>query len=230
MRARGRSTTRHDGRVETDGLLPSEVARFEEVCRFGQERLEPLARTIAASFADDPIWKWIYHGGDAALTIDQALPFARWLVAEMSSVDEIHGFRHHDAVALWHAPLFACNQEIVAAHAATTTPFVDALGPVLGERLQLIGALGDAMAQRRPAEPHWYLGIIGTHPDRQGEGLGAELLGSMHARCDRLGLACFLESSNPQNYGFYRRHGYVEAGDFSAAESPRLMAFRREPR
>lgn len=220
----------HDGRVEASELLPSEAARFEEVCRFGQDRLEPLGLTVAAAFADDPVWKWIYGSPGDAIAPDQALVLARWLVAEVSPVDEIHGFRHHDAVALWHAPSLPSNQDVTAAHRDATTSFREALREVLGDRLALVRELGKAIAQVRPEEPHWYLATVATHPDRHGQGLGGRLLAPMHERCDRLGLPCFLESSNPRNYSLYRRHGYVETAEFTAGDSPPLMGFFRAPR
>lgn len=211
-------------------LLPSESARFEEICRLGIDRIEPLADTIARAFADDPIWRWIYHGNQDPLTHEDALVLARYLLADMSPIDEVHGFRHHHACALWHAPLVPANKTIVAAHKEAPSPYGDAFVDKLSHRLPALGELTTKMAEHRPEEPHWYLGILATHPSRQSQGLGGRVLAAMHERCDELAIPCFLESSNPQNYGFYRRHGYVETSEFSAADSPPLLGFWRTPR
>ena len=158
------------------------------------------------------------------------MSLARWLVMAMSPVDEIHGFRHHDAVALWHAPALADNQAIVDAHREAGPDFAEQLGDAFGGRLGEAAALAEAMRTRRPDEPHWYLGVVATRPERQGQGLGSRVLAAMHERCDRHGLLCYLESSNPRNNALYRRLGYVETDVFSASDSPPLTGFARRPR
>ena len=210
-------------------LLPSEVARFEEVCRFGQDRLEPLARTVALAFADDPIWQWIL-GIDRTLELDEGIILARMLVADTSPADEIHGFRHHGAVALWRAPAEQITDEMQAHKDRQAGPYRAALAEQVGERIALVPELSAAMYAARPEEPHWYLSILGTSPERQNQGLGNRVLAPMIERCDRLGIMTYLESSNPRNHAFYLRAGYVAAGEISGGGSPPIMRFIRTPR
>ncbi len=219
----------HDRTTPPEDLLESERARFEEVCRFGQERIEPLAATIADAFADDPIWRWMY-GTDASLPVERGLGLARYLVATKTAPNEIHGLRHHDAVALWEAPsdiLPAVTPEDEAVQGAL---FIELVAAELGERMALAGELNAVMHEHRPDEPHWYLSILAVASSRQGQGFGAKVLTAMHERSDATGVPCYLESSNPRNHSFYLRHGYVEVGEISAADSPALMCFSRRPR
>lgn len=207
-------------------LLPSEAARFDEVCRLGHDQLASIASTVALAFADDPIWRWLFTGGQSAMSDEQMSAFARYLVSGMVAPREIHGFRHHRVVALWHPPGWT---EPEAFAAEQQRDFAANVAPLVHDTA-VLGDLSAAMRSHRPDEPHWYLSTIGTHPDHQGKGLGARVLGAMHARCDQLGLPIYLESSNPANYAFYRRHGYIEAQEFSAAGSPKLLGFSRTPR
>jgi GNAT superfamily N-acetyltransferase len=210
-------------------LLPSEVARYEEVCRFGQDRLEPLARTVSLAFADDPIWQWIL-GIDRTLELDEAITLGRMLVADTSPADEIHGFRHHDAVALWRAPADQ-NTEAMQEHKERQSgPHRAALIEQIGDRAALLPELGAAMRAARPEEPHWYLSILGTAPARQNQGLGHRVMAPMLERCDRLGMMTYLESSNPRNHAFYLRSGYVASGEISGGGSPPIMRFIRTPK
>ena len=214
---------------ETSELLPSEIARFEEVCRFGQDRLEPLAKTVALAFADDPVWQWIL-GIDRTLELDEAITLARMLVADTSPADEIHGFRHHGAVALWRAPEEA-NTEAMQEHKDRQAgPHRMALAEQIGDRMAMLPELSAAMKAEHPEEPHWYLSILGTAPERQNQGLGNRVLAPMLERCDRLGIMTYLESSNPRNHAFYLRAGYVAAGEVSGGGSPPIMRFIRKPR
>ena len=214
-------------------LLPSEVARFEEVCRFGQDRLEPLARTVALAFADDPIWQWIL-GIDRTLELDEAITLGRMLVADTSPADEIHGFRHHDAVALWRAPMgldSSADREAMQEHKDRQAgPHRIALAEQIGDRMAFLPELSAAMKAGRPEEPHWYLSILGTSPERQNQGLGHRVMAPMLERCDRLGIMTYLESSNPRNHAFYLRAGYVASGEISGGGSPPIMRFIRTPR
>lgn len=210
-------------------LLPSEHARFDEVCRFGQDQLESIATTIAMGFADDPVFKWIF-GVDGPLPVEQGLILARMIVAETTPIDETHGFRDHACVALWRAPSRLVTPETEAFKGDRYLAFTRAFVEANHDRIAITSEFGDALHAQRPAEEHWYLSTFATRPERQSQGLGGRVMATMLDRSDRLGIATYLESSNPRNHGFYRRHGYEELGEFSAAGSPPLMRFFRQPR
>ncbi|MCL4540292.1 MAG: GNAT family N-acetyltransferase, partial [Bacteroidetes bacterium] len=57
-------------------------------------------------------------------------------------------------------------------------------------------------------EPHWYIQVLGVHPNHQGKGLGGKLLRPVLQKADEAGVAVYLESSNPKNLDFYRKHGF----------------------
>ena len=49
--------------------------------------------------------------------------------------------------------------------------------------------------------------------------------------CDRSGMACYLENSNPNNFGFYSAHGFEHMEYFEAGDGgPPLQAMWREAR
>lgn len=208
---------------------PSEVARFEEVCRLGQDWREQIATTVALAFAEDPVWQWLV-GIDRTLTLDEALPLARGLVARSSAADEIHGFRDHRAIALWSAPAGQVTEEIAAASEAQAEPFWTAIAEQVGGGMERLGALAETMRANHPDEPHWYLSIVGVRPGLQGQGLGTRVLAPMLDRCDRLGIATYLESSNPRNHSLYHRLGYDDLGDITVLDSPPLRRFLRGPK
>lgn len=213
--------------VAMQDLLPSEAARFDEVCRLGLDRLEPVAQTIAVAFAADPVWNWLL-GQPGASDGEGGLALARALVADTSPADETHGFRHHGAVALWRAP--HDPDRPAAWKADRAAPFLRAFAEWAGDRLGVIGEFSAALIAARPAEPHWYLSILATEPERQGQGLGSRLLSVMVDRSDRTGVPIYLESSNPRNHALYHRHGFVDGDEISAAGSPPVLAFYRRSR
>lgn len=73
------------------------------------------------------------------------------------------------------------------------------------EKFKMFGALA---AQNTPQEEHWYLSLLGTHPDWQRLGIGAQLLRVGFDLADRDGLAIYLETETKANVAYYRHHGF----------------------
>src|SRR6202000_1519819 len=71
-----------------------------------------------------------------------------------------------------------------------------------------VGALLEMTEHYRPAEPHWYLSLIGVDAAHRNRGYGAALLKQGLHRCDSEHRAAYLWSSNPKNTSFYERHGF----------------------
>lgn len=82
-----------------------------------------------------------------------------------------------------------------------------------------------------PDEPHWYLDLVGTHPEHQGKGMGAALLRPVLDRCDKEGLPVWTYSSNPENLAFYHRLGFEVLDEVVLIKNaPTVFPIRREPR
>jgi GNAT superfamily N-acetyltransferase len=92
-----------------------------------------------------------------------------------------------------------------------------------------IEIMGDAMREAHPHEPHWYLNVVSTLPDRQGQGLGATVLQPVLARCDAEGVPAYLESTNPRNRTLYRRQGFVDMDEILLPDGPSMLQMWRDP-
>ena len=78
---------------------------------------------------------------------------------------------------------------------------------------------------------HWYLALVGVHPDHSGKGIGSALIRPMLDEADRDGLPCYLETAESSNVGIYehlgfeiKREGKVEDSNVS------LWTMIRQPR
>ena len=62
----------------------------------------------------------------------------------------------------------------------------------------------------RPTEPpHYFLDVLGTHPEHAGHGFGLRLLAANLAEIDATdGAPVFLETSKPHNVPLYERLGF----------------------
>ena len=85
------------------------------------------------------------------------------------------------------------------------------LGPTAGGYLELLSRF-DAAHPR--AEPHYYLSLLGTHPEHRGKGTGMRLLAHDLELIDAEHRPAYLESSNPANNHRYARVGFEPHGEF----------------
>jgi GNAT superfamily N-acetyltransferase len=180
-----------------------------------------VARIGATGFYDDPVMVWALR--DPTTRLDRLTWVFTGLSVDMIATGTVH-VGDDACMSLWRGPEFDH-------HAAGEMPADLGPVPLADDELVRLGILGDAMAARHPQEPHWYLNVLSTRPDRQGQGLGTAVLGPVLERCDADGVPAYLESSNPRNLTLYRRHGFVETGDpIDLPDGPSLIPMWREPR
>ena len=128
------------------------------------------------------------------------------------------------AVAMWDSPGGADPEphraeEIWARYSAVAGRRAD-------ERL---ATYRKALASDSPADPHWYLGVLATHPARRREGLATAVLAPGLGEADRSGIPCFLETSTSPNRRFYERRGFVEHAEVVIPSGPPTWWLRRAP-
>lgn len=98
-------------------------------------------------------------------------------------------------------------------------------GVVRGLRLQVV------VERHHPRDPHWYLEALGATPEARGTGVGGRVVQPVLDLCDEARLPAYLESSNPRNWSFYERLGFVRQEPLPVPPGcPVIMAMRREPR
>jgi len=89
------------------------------------------------------------------------------------------------------------------------------LRELVGARAPDVLDLLDRFDTAHPDGPlHYYLSLLGTHPDHAGKGIGMALLASNLERIDAERMPAYLESSNPGNNHCYERLGFVSTGEF----------------
>jgi ribosomal protein S18 acetylase RimI-like enzyme len=88
-----------------------------------------------------------------------------------------------------------------------------------------------ALEKNHPTDEHWYLAVLGTHPDWQRTGVGSTLLQPVLSRADSEGLPAYLESSKESNIAYYRSFGFEVTGEIGLPNGgPTLWPMWREPR
>lgn len=60
---------------------------------------------------------------------------------------------------------------------------------------------------------HWYIWALGIDPERQGHGLGSQLLQMVLQQAEKQRLPCYLDTQNPRNVPFYQKHGFRQVSE-----------------
>lgn len=188
------------------------------------EDLDAVAGIMAGAFYADPVWAWAFpdderrleqHRAAWGLLIEAALGYG-WVRVEEDG----------RAAALWIPP---GKPELGPEDAERFEGLLrELLGDGAGRALDTVERFDRAHPQELP---HYYLSLLGTHPDHRGQGLGMAVLADSLARIDAEGGAAYLESTNPANLRRYEGAGFVPCGSFGLGEDgPDVTQMWRDPR
>jgi ribosomal protein S18 acetylase RimI-like enzyme len=88
------------------------------------------------------------------------------------------------------------------------------------------------IARLHPAQPYWYLEVVGVDAEARGLGVGTRLLEPVLALADQVGQPCYLETMTGRNVGWYRTLGFKvkEAGVRFVPGGPPNWTMMRHPR
>jgi len=98
------------------------------------------------------------------------------------------------------------------------------------EAQAIVPQVFEKMEGFHPNEPHWYLPLFGIEPIYHGKGLGSALMEHATSKFDKENILTYLESSNPKNIPFYKRHGFELLGTIEVNKFPSLFPMLRKPK
>ena len=174
---------------------------------------------VVQGFSADPVARWTYP--DSQQYVEHFPTFVKVFAGaafEHGTADCVDGY---PAAALWLPPTVHPDEK------ALFTLLQDSVA----QRDQAeVFAVFEQMDAYHPAEPHWYLPMIGVDPAHQGKGYGSALLKHALARCDGDGKLAYLESTSVESLRLYERHGFELLGTIQVGSSPPLFPMARKPR
>lgn len=183
-----------------------------------------VTELFALAFYDDPTWSWAFpdpqqrmdqHRLLWGLFLHSALPYGWVWITDDGG-----------AASLWIPP---GEPELSEVDEAQLEPLVREL--VGSHADEVLGLFNHFDANHPRHEPHFYLSLLGTHPDHRGKGKGMGLLATNLAAIDELHLPAYLESSNRANDRRYERLGFVGIGEFVApSDGPTVGRMWRDSR
>jgi GNAT superfamily N-acetyltransferase len=180
---------------------------------------EHAISTLVLAFVTDPVARWMYDDPRQYLLHIPRL----FRALGKNSFEGGAAQRTNDGrgVALWLPP---------GVH-ADDGPLEAVIAESIAEEKQTeVAALFERTEHYRPAEPHWYLSLIGVEALHRNKGCGAALLKHRLRQCDRGHLPAYLWSSNPLNTSLYKRHGFEITSTIRVGSSPSIYPMLRSAR
>jgi GNAT superfamily N-acetyltransferase len=185
----------------------------------GDAEADHAIATLVLAFSTDPVARWMYDDPHQYLVHIPRMFRALGTSAFKAETAE----RTSDGlgVALWLPPgVRADDGPLEAAIAESLT----------GKKQADVIAALERTEHFRPAEPHWYLSLIGVEALHRNKGRGAALMQHGLRRCDREHHPAYLWSSNPLNTSLYKRHGFEIVGTIQEGSSPPIFPMLRHAR
>lgn len=172
--------------------------------------IDATADALALAFAGDPLIGFLFGPGW------EQQPHARSFFHILLSVRVALGMpawcaEQHDGRILGGVMGYDTSRPAwQAGHTARWQAMLEAVDG-LEQRLAAYEHLADAF---QPAQPHYYLGVIGVRPEAQGTGVGKALLEHFCAasRADPASSGVYLETASSDSLAFYRWNGFGVSG------------------
>ena len=157
---------------------------------------DQVVQTVVAAFVADPAYRYFFPDDD---TYDRyATTFTEYLFDKRVDLGTVWIAAGGAVAALWDPPQRQSRPEL-----ALELPT---------DVLARIDAYEAAVQPLLPTEPHWYLGVLATHPDHAGRRWGRAVMAAGVTTAHAEGLAAYLETTNPSNVDLYERAGWQVVG------------------
>lgn len=158
-----------------------------------------IGKIIADGFADDPVNLWAFQSTEAMEPVFTTMAQHLYLK---------NGFGHvntaGNAGALWLPPDVPKQFSFLADAKMGSVIFRNGGLEAVKNSLQIDRFL----KKKKPLAPHYYLFAISVHPSLQGKGVGSQLMKEALKQVDTAQMPAYLESSKPDNFPFYQKHGF----------------------
>lgn len=183
---------------------------------------DAIVALLSDVFAPDPFVRWTIGGGGERRRRRYVDLILRRLTLPHGEVWVDDAGR---GAALWSPP---GTWQLPALTQLALLPRV--IGVVGFRRMGVVAQASEQIEAGRPAEPHYYLALLGTETASRRQGVGRRLLRPVLAQADDSGSLCVLDTSVEANVAFYRGSGFEVSRCIDLEDGPPVWTMTRRPR
>jgi ribosomal protein S18 acetylase RimI-like enzyme len=200
-----------------------DTGEFRTIRKARPDELDRVAAILARAFYDDPVMGWAMpDDGRRREMLERS--FGLYLRKLWFRQDECYTTSGLAGAIVWELP------GRWKAGPLDQLRLLPAMARIFGRRLPRILKALAVIEANHPADPHYYLPLVGVDPEWQGRGLGTALMRPMLDRCDEENMPAYLEASSARNRALYERHGFQVTEEFTPGPgSPPLWRMWRPP-
>jgi len=181
---------------------------------------------MSRAFFDDPMTKFILPDADSRMKATD------WMFTKMVSYCDRYGRVYTDegqtGGSLWLSPGNTTMTTIrILRMGMWQMPFKLGFGGF--GRFNKVDAASSKVHKKHAPGDHWYLLILGTDPDQQGNGNGSACIEIGAAQAQEAGLPVYLETMVEDNVAFYEKRGFEVVEEFVVEDELRIWSMIRNP-
>jgi ribosomal protein S18 acetylase RimI-like enzyme len=198
-----------------------------ETIRFTPASEEAVVEALTRAFQDDPATRWMIPDEERREMMN------RWLFQNMlkyaSKQGVVHTTPDSAGAAIWLPPKKPHMGALDMLRLGMwQMPFRAGFSSI--PRFMSVMNSVDKLHKHDPPKRHWYLAVLGVDTDRQGQGIGGELMQPVLKRADSDNLTCYLETAKEINVTFYQKHGFEVVKEFPlGGDGPPFWTMLRQP-
>jgi GNAT superfamily N-acetyltransferase len=182
-----------------------------------------VIKTLTSAFARDAIVRFLF-ADDATFEQRAAAFFGHYFDVRLTGGEVFVAYDGAGA-SLWNPPGGnRLGRDVVDEHWERHV-----VASITSDEVARYEAFTKVLDAMTPDESHWYLGLLGTSPDRQRTGIARALLEHGLAIADRDGIPTFLETGMPGNVAFYRTFGFDIVAEADVQSGPTVWGLLRPP-
>lgn len=186
---------------------------------------------LARAFFHDPMFAWMFP--QEAIRLDASALFFGLLTefySEFGSVETVASAENENCLAGVALTRVSARDEPYP-RAQTLPSLRGYLAAVLGsDRADAVfGGLASVDELAPAGERYVYLNTLGVEPQSHGHGYGSSLLTRIGETANASQLPVHLETTNPDNVGWYEKYGFAVRGTMRLGDGPKLWAMTRQP-
>ena len=152
----------------------SEAAHILSVSAVTRSAEDQVISLLTLAFSDDPPTRWMFP--EPSQYLRHFPTFIRLYAGAGFDSGSVLAVEGNEGYAMWLPPGVHSDEEGIADLLRQSVAATQ-----LTEILDLVAQ----MTSFQPAEPHWFLPLIGVDPMSRGRGRGSALLQALLAQCDR---------------------------------------------